>query len=407
MSPSTSDKIVAIRIVGNKTTQARIILQEMVVQPGSVADPRAIERSRQAVMDLGLFKSVRTELLPAPGGKLLQVSVEEKYYLLPIPRLDRNSDGDVTYGVDLRADNLGGLNQSLKLSRTATRYSAQADTGQDLSLDYSYPRMFGSPYRLDFNISHAIWPDTAIADNPGLFQHKSFSSRIGVSRLLNATGPSRGWSLGGGLVWRREDYRSDSGAPVPWGYAGKAFGIAASADYYDVRDLLYTRSGSQYGYSLEVGGAFTGSDYAYARHVMYYRRYTPFGAEPYSNINLNLSAGFSTGRLFGFDTFSLGGSSTLRGYSSETVTGASYALANIEYLRPIFGQRFLRLALFTDIGNAYPENRAFDLTRLHAAAGIGLRWKLKAFVKADLRLDVAYGNSVDGIKVYGATHLPF
>ena len=56
--PDPKKIIKEIRFEGNKRTRPSVMLQEMRVQVGDVADPRQIERSRQAIQDLSLFKSV-------------------------------------------------------------------------------------------------------------------------------------------------------------------------------------------------------------------------------------------------------------------------------------------------------------------------------------------------------------
>ena len=403
--------IVAIRIAGNDKTRRRVIVQEMLVHPGDLADPVRIAQSRQAIMDLGLFLSVDTELVPGKGGQILKVHVREKHYFLPLPRLDRNTDGDITYGFDVYADNLGGLNQRLKLSRKTKNYSDSSGTERSTSLDYSYPRMFGTAYQLNFSADRAELPEATLTDPASgvraSYAHRTANARFVLSRWLNVPGPSRGWRFGGGLVWHRQQYETSAGLSVPQGYAGDTYGVLASASYYDVRDLLYTRAGVSFGYDLEAGGKFSGSDYSYLRHRIYYRRYMPVSSVPYRNVNVNLSLGLSTGQLFRGDAFALGGADSLRGYESSVVAGKAYVLANVEYLTPIFGQRALRGALFVDVGNAFPRNRAIDLTDLHAGGGLGLRWKLKTFVNVDLRLDVAYANSADGIKIYAGTKAPF
>ncbi|MHB8414425.1 MAG: POTRA domain-containing protein, partial [Acidiferrobacteraceae bacterium] len=72
------DRIVAIRFVGNKVTRPSVMLQEMTIHVGDPVDRRKIAASRQAIMNLGLFKSVHTKLLPTKNGKILQVAVKVK-----------------------------------------------------------------------------------------------------------------------------------------------------------------------------------------------------------------------------------------------------------------------------------------------------------------------------------------
>lgn len=405
-------RIVGIEVIGNRRTRARIIEQEMTLHVGDLATPAQIERSRRAIMDLGLFESVDTRLLPAPGGVIMQIEVNEKIYVLPIPRLDRNADGDITQGLDLRFDNLAGLNQRLKLSYKHKKYAALDVVQKQASVDYSYPRMLGSAYRIDASFERSTIPESTVnqselAISAEEYQHRSIYGRIMVSRLLQRTGPSLGWSIGGGVVWRQEKTTALQGAAVPSGTTGNAYGVLFSLSYYGVHDLLYSRRGVSYGYDLDIGGAFTASDYAYARHTFYYRRYQPLGDVANRNLNLNLQLGLSAGKLFGAQAYALGGSSSLRGYESGFTSGAAYVLANVEYLTPIFGQRSLRLALFTDVGNTYPSNRAIDLTDLRLGGGIGLRWRVKSFVNVNLRLDVAYGDAAVSPEIYAGTRAPF
>lgn len=97
----TPDVIAAIEFSGNEQTRERVLLQEMSVKVGDPVDPAAIERSRQAIMNLGLFKSVRADLQDGPEGKVLHISVEEKLYILPLPRLDAKPDGSYSYGMEV------------------------------------------------------------------------------------------------------------------------------------------------------------------------------------------------------------------------------------------------------------------------------------------------------------------
>jgi len=58
---TTSPIIVDIVFQGNKVTRPRTMIQEMVLSKGDPADPEKVELSRQAIMDLNLFKSAVIE----------------------------------------------------------------------------------------------------------------------------------------------------------------------------------------------------------------------------------------------------------------------------------------------------------------------------------------------------------
>ena len=155
-----------IRFVGNKITRPEIFLQAMLVKVGDPANPEMIERSRQAIMDLSLFKSVTAGLLQEEGRTVLLITVKEKYYTLPIPKLNRDADNNFTLGAQLRMDNLAGLNQRLKI----TYETEKVDTSDDLTttsrLEYAYPRVRGTPYDIEFNVARTRLPSDTLVDGP-------------------------------------------------------------------------------------------------------------------------------------------------------------------------------------------------------------------------------------------------
>ena len=95
-------RIAEISVSGNEHTSDKVILRELDLMPGDHADPDRIDRGRQAVQDLGLFREVTVESEAVTDGVALRVRVNEKYHLLVLPRIDANADRDVSYGVQLR-----------------------------------------------------------------------------------------------------------------------------------------------------------------------------------------------------------------------------------------------------------------------------------------------------------------
>ena len=397
-------KITEIRFVGNKTTRPAIMLQAMNVKVGDPADPRRIAQSRQAIMDLGLFKTVTATLVPAPGGVALVVSVVEKYYFLPIPRIGHDQYYNITWGGELRWDNMAGLNQSLSIIDDAEHASTAPGNTTTLSLNYSYPQIVGTPYEVDFNISRTRTP--VLTTNNGVQTGYSQEYRTGqfiLSRWYEKQGPTEGWRAGVGFVWHR--LGNDVGFGDPTGLAqGKAVGMSFLLEKIYVHDLTYSRVGRDYGYSGEYGSTMLGSDNNYARHLFYYREYLTVLGRPYHTLEWQLQLGLSTDNLLGSPyAYYLGGGSSLRGYVDSSIPGNSFVLANIQYLAPLFGYDKFRGAVFTDIGNAYPSNSAIDFSGLKTSVGLGLRLKLRSFVKVDLRLDVAYGIDSHLTKVYASS----
>jgi outer membrane protein assembly factor BamA len=111
--------------------------------------------------------------------------------------------------------------------------------------------------------------------------------------------------------------------------------------------------------------------------------------------------------LFGEPAFDLGGASGLRGYPRERVEGDAFVVANLEFITPISRLDALRGVVFADAGSVLGEP---DETGLVTSAGVGLRAKLRAFVRVDLRLDVAHGfdGSREGqTRVYAGSEATF
>jgi len=384
--------LAAIRFAGNDTTQAEVMLQEMTIHPGDPIDAARIEESRQAIMNLGLFKAVRAELLEEAVGTVLLITVDEKWYILPIPRVGVRADGEADYGMELRFDNLFGLNQHLKLEYiTKDSLNTAAPLRRELYVDYSYPRINGSPYQLDAGIGRVTREIRQLdgnGDEIGLYRQDSNSLRLGLYRWHNPSGPSRGLRYGGGFGWQQEVYRHLDGAAVPHEDAVNVQ-VNGLLEFVDVSEEQYRRRGRIYGYAAALGVPQLG-DFSYNRHRFYYHRYLPLD-EQRSNLDYRFQLGLANGTAFDSPAWSLGGSNSLRGYEGGYASGNAMLLNNIEYLFPLSGYRQLRGVVFSDIGNAWPGVMEMDLADLKVAAGLGLRWKVQLFVAVTLRLDFAWG----------------
>lgn len=408
--------IVAIEFVGNKVTREKILRQEMSLKEGDVSDPVQIEISRQAIMDLGLFTSVRFETEPRAEGVLLRVTVKEKYYILPVPKLNRDDDNKFSYGAEISFDNLSGLNQKLKLRYEEEDSSEVVGEKTNTSLiSYNYPRLNGSPWTLGVDISKTHSPlQISVRNTLQDLDRDAWTASVQASRWLNESGPSQGWQLGGGLIWRRNVYdvawrRSvlpeDLNTQVDPYRDAQAVGFSGLVQFVDVRDFLYSRSGVEYGYSGELAAPILGSDTHYTRHDFFYRKYISFPDRLHENIDVQARLGLSSGNIFANDSYSysLGGSKTLRGYKTGSFLGNSYVLLNAQYLRPFFGYYELRGVLFFDIGNVYPSNTEINLGDLKWDVGVGIRWRLKSFIKIDLRVDAAYSHDREDWEFFAGT----
>lgn len=109
-----------IIVVGNNTTKDFVILREMSTKEGSLFDLEIITEDLNKIRNLGLFNKV--DIIPTPDFKNnkidLYISVEEQYYILPIPQAGIE-EGDIKKlwgGLNLIWRNFRGRNEMLNLS---------------------------------------------------------------------------------------------------------------------------------------------------------------------------------------------------------------------------------------------------------------------------------------------------
>jgi len=398
-----------IRFVGNEVTRESILRQEMVVQEGDPIDMARIERSRQAIMNLGLFKAVKADVLQEVDAHVLVITLEERYYILPLPLLDVRLDEETySYGMELRQDNLMGLNQRLKLTyENKKSVDSEVPLRKESSLKYTYPRVVGTANSLGIN-GKLIREDIEERENgsvTGRYQLDSRNFSFSFSRWLKQDWISEGWVVGGGMGVQQQAYTHQSGTAQ--GYDdSQALEINVGLNYNDVQEYPYHREGSAYGYRFSLALPGVGSDYSYNRHLIEYRNYHALQVVD-ANLNTQLKIGLANGSSFDNPAYSVGGSSSLRGYESDVASGNAMLQFNAEYHHHLSGYRQLRGVLFMDVGNAWPGVMEVDLGKLYPSLGAGMRWRVQSFVDVTLRADFAYAVDTGATKVYLSTSSSF
>jgi len=375
----------SIEFAGNGITRPQTMLREITVRVGDPADPARIERSRQAIQDLGLFRSVAAELQPLPGGVRLLFTVKEKWPLLPVPRVEGNGSGEYGYGAQLRWNNLWGLNHTLNLQAMRRRFRDPDKTANtQLQLGYNAPFLGGSPYGLSGSLGLS---NQDSLDAQGRPYHEVFeSAALGGSYALSAQHPSAGWSLGAGLDWQRD---SPSGAFAPRS-ASYALGPAFSATYNDLRYLIYSEQGQRLRVSTQYSLDGLAANYSSASGSVAWRRDWQVGATPHQTLELLGSGGLYLGGAPGrtHDFYTLGGQRTLRGYPSTFVEGdTGYYLAGA-YLRPV-GPSWLRLLATVEAGNAFADLHHLHGPAAYSSIALGLRVRVNWLVNLELEAGAA------------------
>ncbi|EHQ51461.1 surface antigen variable number repeat-containing protein [Ectothiorhodospira sp. PHS-1] len=398
-----------IRFEGRRITRESVLLQEIVLGAGDVLDVRQLERDRQAIMNLGLFKSVTTRTEEEGGEVRVTYLLEEKYYLFPLPRLSRTSDGDLRFGGELRFDNLLGLNQELRI--LAEWEDAGNDTTEEesrtLSVDYDIPRLPWTAWGLGISLKDQYTLESE-SDDGEYGAHREDARQVGlsISRWLDRRGPSAGWRAGLGVSWDSRRYRArEEGVPIP--RDGEDVSWSGSLTFSEVNDLGVRREGVAYGARFSWGSDVLGAGRSHQRLDLFYRAYRPLRDDPLTaNLNYQARFGIASGTPFGDEAYALGGGGNLRGYPRDYREGDVFMLLNVEYLRPVMGNTALRGVGFMDLGGVWARDD-IDLSDIHGSAGLGMRVNLRWFVRTHLRLDYGYAFTTGETRVYAGTSHTF
>jgi outer membrane protein insertion porin family len=117
----------------------------------------------------------------------------------------------------------------------------------------------------------------------------------------------------------------------------------------DTRDVRSNPTRGAYGaLTYEQAGALLGGGTEFGKVQLDYRRYFGVGDDV---VAMRLIAGTTFGSPPLFESFSVGGANTLRGYEVDRWRGESLLLGNVEYRKPI--NESLTAVGFVDVGDAY------------------------------------------------------
>ncbi len=375
-------EIAEIRFEGNEVTRPSTMLREIGLRPGEALDLQSLEDSRQAVQDLGLFRSVRVRCEPDVAGLVLIFRLREKYYLIPVPRADANTDGAFAFGAQLSWHNVLGLNHTLRL-RALKRDTRQAGRGSeiDYTLDYDLPAFGNSPYGAHFYANHEL----AAIDRPGGSFDEVSDTVEALLRYRFDRRASRGASLWGGLNYT-EQHAADPAQGVDF---GETLSLRLGADYRDRRFHIYSETGTLARVGVALAREGWGSDHGRRAVDGLFEHAWQVGGRAHQTAAVGMEFGHSTGGVpDGLFDYDVGGVRRLRGYAKNTQIGDSFVSSRAEFFRPLF-RRWLRVGVFAEAGSAWrgPDTQVSGLL---ADVGIGVRIRLTWFVDAEAEFGFAF-----------------
>ncbi|MCB0308428.1 MAG: outer membrane protein assembly factor BamA [Bdellovibrionales bacterium] len=380
---------------GNRITKEYVIDRELVFESGDIYSPLKIRDSRRKLLQLGFFDGVSVEELPInPDTNVedLVVRVSERKRRSVILRPGYSTDDGVRGTVEFRYSNLFGTGRNFN---SFLRINRRFDS-EDNILERRIVLTYREPYLLD-----------KIHGKVSFIQERKDEQQFDIERTSFILGLERNFQswINTSLSWElefRNPFNELPGAILsPIDESEARFGsLRTFADFDRRNDLLNATSGTFHRLEFDFYNKNLLSDadfyQVFSRNNFYYPIYKRLRS--ILSLRLGFSGTYGDTSQQGIKEipiekrFRIGGNNSFRGVGLNCIGGlpsnvaencsdellsqapGGNALFNymFEVLIPIF--KDFDFAVFSDGGNAYLQNRGFDIFDIRNSLGFGFRY---------------------------------
>lgn len=391
-------------------TKEYIVTRELELEPGEVFNRQTIERDLQRVFGLGIFEDVQISLNPGqnPRNVVVVVNVLER------------STGSIAAGAGISSASglFGTLSvQEQNLFGRNLKLGTELQIGQRevlFDVNFTDPWVAGSESRLSYTanlfrrrsisfIFDGGDPEIELPDDGGRPRILRFGGGVTFSRPLD-----NGWRASLGTQYQRVSTRDDDGDIARTDERGNdlSFSGEGKDDLFTfqlsgTRDLrnsaLQPTSGSVLRISTEQSVPIGLGSIFFNRLRASYNYYIPVSLIRFSEgpqtFALSVQGGTVLGDLPPYEAFSLGGTTTVRGYDEGAVgTGRSFVQGSAEYRFPIYsvvgGALFFDAATDFGTGGDVPGRPAEVRNKPGSGFGYGLGIRVQSPL-GPIRVDYA------------------
>ncbi|MCT7971693.1 BamA/TamA family outer membrane protein [Laspinema olomoucense] len=391
-------------------TKEYIVTRELELEPGEVFNRQTIERDLQRVFGLGIFEDVQISLNPGqnPRNVVVVVNVLER------------STGSIAAGAGISSASglFGTLSvQEQNLFGRNLKLGTELQIGQRevlFDVNFTDPWIAGWDSRTSYTVNlfrrrsiSFIFdggdPEIELPDDGGRPRILRFGGGLTFSRPLD-----NGWRASLGTQYQRVSTRDDDGDIARTDEAGNDLSFSGDGkdDLFtfqlsgtrDLRDsALQPTSGSVLRISTEQSVPIGLGSIFFNRLRASYNYYIPINLIRFSEgpqtFALSVQGGTVLGDLPPYEAFSLGGTTTVRGYDEGGVgTGRSYVQGSAEYRFPIYsvvgGALFFDAATDLGTGGNVPGRPAEARNKPGSGFGYGLGIRVQSPL-GPIRVDFA------------------
>lgn len=374
-----------VHIEGGPTVGETVIRREITFDPGDPFKQSALDRTRQNLVALNLFRAVRLDEDPSRDPRVdLRLKVSEAPPHEIRLGVGYDTDDQVRGLASWRHFNfLGGARQLGFTARASFRE-------QTLAADFLQPHFPGHDNR-----TRILFSQTQ-DDEDG---YQLFRARVGPRLEWQATPRVTGFVMHrfeydvldqvNDAIERRLGKEATS--------SGFLSGLGIGVDWDRTDDLLNPTRGFVTSATIEPVGDFLGGDYSFVRGVWEGRAYFPIVRKLLGAARLRLGAAQPTNgsdEIPLFERFFAGGLNSVRGYErrhvgpfagGDPVGGRTLIETSAELRHPI--TQTIGGAVFLDGGQVSEHSLTFPFGHLRYGAGVGVRYNSPV---GPLRLDLGF-----------------
>lgn len=369
-------RIERVDVSGNTRTSTEVIVRALRLGQDATYRETLPAALRARLLNLRLFKSVEVQgLRVGDGGWALQVTVAERWTLIPVP-FASTSSGQWKAGLFLVESNLLGLNKVLALGGYV------GNRGDCAFLVYRDPALLGTDWTAS---GQFVYLDSVhgrfAGDNPAeTFQDRRVDASANLGRHFSRTL----WAaLGGFALWTRPK------TLAPWSSLPledqRVFGLSAEATW-DAQDFhFYFNQGPRLSVKWSEGLTALGSDRALHRLSAKATYGTVIG--PGHALTVTGRFDLSRGDPW-VDALLLGGEPGTRGFQAGGLWGEEAATATVDYQIPLWRPSFGTLTEGAFLDGGVVNWRGEKTPVL--SPGLGTRLYLQGLALPALGVDMAF-----------------
>jgi len=384
--------ITEIRIIGAKYTKHSVIRNALMSKQGMPFTVFKLHRDYLHLDRLGIFGNFDIRPVLEDNGLILEVEVKEVFPYLPILSVVLGDENGLQFG--------GGVT-SINFIKRALYFSGIVLVGGATNIEFRFrnPRFAGNrtSYQIDFyhrNRENLSFNYSEVADEfySTLAKMVGYSGRLGARFNFQSIKSDTV-----GITLSNNRYDSVPQLAFFFGYDSRSSNTNPHSGWWNELEIM--RSG------------FLGFDSNFWRFTFDIRRYIPVMSSHKLTVSslLTMTTGQVGTDVATWQQFTLGGTNSIRGWSTGSRTGKNEFINTIEYRYNILEPRpfnimgfDLRLggqiALFADFGHAWNVSEQFKLNNFIAGYGAGFR--LLVPFTGLVRLDFALGESNKGVMLH-------